>query len=268
MTSLMIDSSNHGYLYNVKKFRPFSIMKGEGQCKILGVWCLGTFQYLAPHIHSPTSLSAPLYELVAGKLLASKTLLSEELKTIFDILKNRACDLEALYLPLPEDSLILTTDASHTAVGACLTAVTTNQEFKTVSYFSKMLPASNRKQGGSLYKEAIGLALALYYFRFYVYSNPSCVLTDASALVALIVYSKSKNSILQRLATRISSYPIDYIYHIAGTDNMAVDVLSRIPKFKLETPEMVFKKKFQEFRRSAKEVNVCFSTEKSENAVL
>jgi len=286
LTSLMIDSSNHGYLYNVKKFRPFSIMQGKGQCKILGyqlkdrtikplpnknnpiadmayptsvrgmMKCLGTFQYLAPHIHSLTSLSAPLYELIAGKPLANKILLSKELKTIFDILKNRACDLEALYLPLPEDSLILTTDASHTAVGACLTAVTTNQEIKTVSYFSKMLPSSNRKQGGSLYKEAIGLALALYYFRFYVYSNPCCVLTDASALVALIVYSKSKNSILQRLATRISSYPIDYIYHIAGTDNVAADVLSRIPKFKLETPEMVFKKRFQEL--DATNVNVEF----------
>ena len=32
--------------------------------------------------------------------------------------------------------------------------------------------------------------------------------------------------------------------------------MSRIPKFKLETPEMVFKKKFQEL--SAKEVNVDF----------
>ena len=36
ITSLLIDSSNHGYLYNVKKFRPFSIINGKGTCKILG----------------------------------------------------------------------------------------------------------------------------------------------------------------------------------------------------------------------------------------
>ena len=279
ITSLLIDSSNHGYLYNVKKFRPFSIINGKGTCKILGfemtdrtikplqnennpiskleypttvrglMRCLGTLQYLAPYMHSLTPLTASFYEMISKKTLATKIELSRDQKVIFDMLKNRATNLKALYLPLATDALILTTDASHNAVGACLSAITDKNEIKTVSYFSKLLPASNRNKGGSLYKEAIALALSLYYFRFYVYSNPCCVLTDASALVALIVYSKTKNSILQRLATRISSYPIDYIYHIAGDDNVTADILSRLPKFKLETPELILRTKIQDLTK-------------------
>ena len=116
--------------------------------------CLGTLQYLAPYMHSLTPLTASFYEMISKKTLATKIELSKDQKIIFGLLKNRATNLQALYLPLATDALILTTDASHNAVGACLSAITDTNEIKTVSYFSKLLPASNRNKGGSLYKEA------------------------------------------------------------------------------------------------------------------
>ena len=68
-------------------------------------------------MHSLTPLTAPFHEMISKKTLAAKIDLTQDQRTIFDLLKERAADLKALCLPLPTDALILTTDASHNAVG-------------------------------------------------------------------------------------------------------------------------------------------------------
>uniref|UniRef100_A0A1I7Z4X9 RNA-directed DNA polymerase n=1 Tax=Steinernema glaseri TaxID=37863 RepID=A0A1I7Z4X9_9BILA len=181
--------------------------------------------YFRRYISNFAAIAKPLYDSLKGnptKLPAW----TEHHQAAFEKLKHALITAPVLRAPVPNKPFTIETDASSTALAACLLQKHHDQ-VKPVAYASRVLN-KHEKMYPSVETEALAIVFALREFRCYIEGNSqTTVRTDNQALTYLLT-KKNLPPRLARYQLIIQSYNIK-IVHRSGSSNKLCDYLSRYP---------------------------------------
>lgn len=149
---------------------------------------------------------------------------TKECEDAFISLKNKLINPPILKYPNYDETFIVTTDASNTALGAVLSQGDIGKDLP-ISYASRSL-TKHEVNKPIIEKELLGIHWAINYFRPYLYGRKFTVITDHRPLVSLFTH-KNPSSKLTRIRLDLADYTFDIIYK-QGSMNTNADALSRI----------------------------------------
>ena len=183
---------------------------------------LGVTGFYRKHIRSYSNIAKPLYNLTHKEV---KFVWNEECQKAFDTLKNKIADDVVLMYPNFYKEFILSTDASDTAIGCCLSQYDSKNNLRPVSFAGRSLTQSESKMSVSI-KEIIAVVWAVEHYKVYLEGSKFKLYTDHAALSFILGNKENLPSKLHRYALIMQSYDFD-IFHIKGLKNKVPDALSR-----------------------------------------
>ena len=176
---------------------------------------IGFFAYNAKWIAHYSDKVRPLLDAFNAGLLA----LPESAVKAIGKLKD-AIAKSVLVVPKPGSPLIMTTDASGTAIGGTLT-----QDSQPIAFFSRSLSSGERKQSAAE-RQALAIVECSRKWMPYMRAYHTLIQTDQEAVAFIFSCNKSKvkNDKLMRWRLELStlSYGIEYK---KGSENIAADAL-------------------------------------------
>nr|VZI40758.1 unnamed protein product [Spirometra erinaceieuropaei] len=186
---------------------------------------IGLINYYRRFIPHCAAMLAPLTDLLKSK--AKPIELSPAAHTAFEEAKEALADATMLH-HLSFDAhaqLILTTDASSSAVGAVLHQQVNNQ-LQPLAFFSqKLQPAQTRYS--TFPRQPLAIYLAIRHFRHILEGRDFSVHTDHKPLTYALKAKPDRYSPREvRHLDYISQFTAD-IRYVRGSDNVAADALSR-----------------------------------------
>ncbi|BHF65440.1 hypothetical protein SprV_0200845000 [Sparganum proliferum] len=186
---------------------------------------IGLINYYRRFIPHCAAILAPLTDLLKSK--AKPIELSPAAHSAFEEAKKALADATMLH-HLSSDAharLILTTDASSSAVGAVLHQQVNNQ-LQPLAFFSqKLQPAQTRYSTFS--RELLAIYLAIRHFRHLLEGRDFSVHTDHKPLTYALKAKPDRYSPREvRHLDYISQFTAD-IRYVRGSDNVVADALSR-----------------------------------------
>ena len=145
----------------------------------------------------------------------------------FSMLRQQLLDAPMLHHPsrLPEDTLILDTDASLTAIGGVLSQYSAlDHQEHNIAFASKTLTKTQRNYCAT-YRELLAIVDMIRHFRHFLWGRRFIVRTDHASLRWLKNY-KDVDGMLARWLARLEEYHFD-IRHRPGNQHSNADGLSR-----------------------------------------
>ncbi|BHF71159.1 hypothetical protein SprV_0401421400 [Sparganum proliferum] len=186
---------------------------------------IGLINYYRRFIPHCAATLAPLTDLLKSK--AKPIELSPAAHTAFEEAKKALADATMLHhlSSDPHAQLILTTDASNSAVGAVLHQQVNNQ-LQPLAFFSqKLQPAQTRYSTFS--RELLAIYLAIRHFRHLLEGRDFSVHTDHKPLTYALKAKPDRYSPREvRHLDYISQFTAD-IRYVRSSDNVVADALSR-----------------------------------------
>ena len=191
-----------------------------------------TFMDCTPNL---TKFMDPFDQLTGGKQSNDIVTWTPELIQHFNKAKEQIDHMEDLYLPTPEDQLIITCDGARTppAVGMLLQAKNSKGETKVVKFYSvKLKPHILKWFPCEIEAAALGTAIEAFYEYIKQAKKPVIICPDSKAVVdAAAKIKKGHFSLSPKIQTFLNNLSrIKYdIQHISGKSghNAAGDYLSR-----------------------------------------
>lgn len=201
---------------------------------------LGIFNFYRRFNKNASALLAPLNDLLKGHTKKNdKTLINwtDNLKNQFENCRKSFIDFTLLHFPVNDAKLILTSDASNTAVGAVLEQVV-NNERQPLGFFSKKLEES-KLQYSTYDKELYAIYLAIEHFEHFIEGRDITLVTDHKPL--LQIFKTKKRIKLERRARQIEYIAqfTNKILHISGVSNIIADRLSRPEINAVNVPKLI-----------------------------
>ena len=185
---------------------------------------LGFCNYFKHMITGFAEMARPLHELTRKHQKFEWTEVREQcFRTLQDIL----CSGLVMQLPDWDKPFVVVSDASTTAVGACLMQLH-NDKLMPVYYFSRSLRGAELNYSAQ-HLEAFGVILAVQKWKHFLWGSPFSVriLSDHRSLQHLRT-QKDLQGRLARWQEILSEY--DYqIEYVPGRSNVLADALSRFP---------------------------------------
>lgn len=161
----------------------------------------------------------------------------------------------------PSVPLILTTDASDTAVGATLEQYTDGQ-VRPIAFFSKKLNETQRKY--STYdRELFGIFAAVKYFRHLLEGRQVIIRTDHKPLTYAFSQKLDKASPRQARQLDLIAQYSTRIVHINGDQNTVADALSRIEE--INVPVITSTEELAQAQQTDTELRTILDTDTSLN---
>ena len=151
---------------------------------------------------------------------------TEQLETSFQKLKVALTTAPVLSYPIPKETFILDTDASHDAIGAVLSQVQCGKE-KVIAYASKRLTQSQR-QYYITRKELLAVYHFVTYFKHYLLGRKFVVRTDHRALCWMLNWKNPNTSQYCRWKEELEIYDMEVQFR-SGKDHTNADFMSRLP---------------------------------------
>ncbi|BHF76553.1 hypothetical protein SprV_0501965100 [Sparganum proliferum] len=186
---------------------------------------IGLLNYYRRFIPHCAATLAPLTDLLKSK--AKPIELSPAAHSAFETAKKALADATLLHhlSSDPHAQLILTTDASNSAVGAVLHQQVNNQ-LQPLAFFSqKLQPAQTRYSTFS--RELLAIYLTIRHFRHLLEGRDFSVHTDHKPLTYALKAKPDRYSPREvRHLDYISQFTAD-IRYVRGSDNVVADALSR-----------------------------------------
>lgn len=190
---------------------------------------LGLAGYYRKFVQYFGTIARPLTDLLKKGAIFQWTSVHD---TAFSELRKALVTAPVLHLPDFSKQFIIETDASAKGIGAVL-----QQEVHPIAYISKALGLKN--QGLSTYeKECLAILMAIDHWRSYLHHAEFFIRIDQRSLESLTD---------QRLTTpwQLKAYTkllgLQYkITYKKGTENSAVDALSRLPSVQPQPPLEVY----------------------------
>ncbi|BHF85394.1 hypothetical protein SprV_1002855900 [Sparganum proliferum] len=186
---------------------------------------IGLLNYYRRFIPHCAATLAPLTDLLKSK--AKPIELPPAAHSAFETAKKALADATLLHhlSSDPHAQLILTTDASNSAVGAVLHQQVNNQ-LQPLAFFSqKLQPAQTRYSTFS--RELLAIYLAIRHFRHLLEGRDFSVHTDHKPLTYALKAKPDRYSPREvRHLDYISQFTAD-IRYVRGSDNVVADALSR-----------------------------------------
>ena len=180
---------------------------------------LGLFAYNAKWVDKYSEKISPLTAAAERKQFP----LGSECQEAIDTLKSDIAQ-SSLSVPLGDGTpLLLETDASDQAIGACLT-----QGERPIAFFSRTLSGAERKYS-IVEKEAMAIVETFRKWSHYIRCYQTIVMTDQRSVAFLFSRQKSKikNDKLIRWRLELSEYQYEITYR-SGKHNVRADAMSRL----------------------------------------
>lgn len=194
---------------------------------------LGLTSYYRRFIGKFAKIAAPLYYLTKKEV---KWEWSKECQIAFETLKRRLVQAPVLVYPDFEQKFILETDASLNGLGAVLSQVKEGL-LHPVSYASRSL-SSPEKNYSITELETLAVVWAIQHYRAYLYGHEVMVMTDHSAVKA-ILETPSPSGKHARWWLKVFGSGVKHveIKYRPGKENVKADSLSRNPVLPAEGEE-------------------------------
>ena len=188
---------------------------------------LGMASYYRKFIPQFSKVAEPLHKLTRKN---SDFHWSEECNVAFESLKGKLIEAPVLVYPSFTEPFILETDASIQGLGAVLSQKQLDGRHHPIAFASRALSPTERNYSITEL-ETLAVVWALSHFRFYLYGNSVKVLTDHSAVKAVLM-SPNPSGKHARWWTRVFGSGIKEvnIVYRSGKENVVADALSRSPE--------------------------------------
>ena len=191
-----------------------------------------TFLYHTPNL---TNILDPLDRIVGGKDSKDKITWTSDLTTAFNKAKSHAKDIQQVYLPHPNDQLIITTDGARNppGVGFLMQAKDKNGTIKPVRYYSvKLKPHHMKWNPCEIEAVAFGTAIEAFYDIIKESNHPVVICPDSKPVCdAAKLLQQGKFSLSPRIQTFLNNMGKinTEIQHISGKSgqNQPADFQSR-----------------------------------------
>ena len=186
---------------------------------------LGLAGYYRKFIQGFGKIAAPLSSLTQKN---KKFIWDDSCEEAFRTLKEKLTNFPVLDFPSSDMKavMILDTDASDLAVGACLSQVKDGQEH-VIAYASKVLSAAQRRYCVT-YKELYSVIVFTRHFKHLLWGRKFLIRTDHMALKWLSGFRDLGHGMLARWVTRLGEFSYE-IVHRKGLHHGNSDALSRRP---------------------------------------
>ena len=184
---------------------------------------LGLGQYVAQYIPHYANWAAPMHAAAAARSKQAKITWTAEMERGFEKIKAELREDKHLSFLREDGKLILYTDASDYAIGACLMQVQDGVE-RPLMFISKSLSKVQRRWSTSD-KEMLAIVWAVEKCRFYIGGSSCLVRTDHKALPYSERTSSSKK--IERWKLALQEYHLTFEYW-KGADNHNADAMSRV----------------------------------------
>ena len=186
---------------------------------------LGLLNYYNRFIPHYARILKPLYDALNGN--PKELFWGPDQEKSFIKSKGVLASSTCLHHPIPNAPIVVTTDASATAVGAVLEQIV-NEVHQPLAFFSKKLRSAEMHYS-TFDRELLAVYLALRHFKHFLEGVSFTVRTDHRPLVtALTKKSEAFSARQQRHLSAISEFSC-MLQYICGTNNPAADALSRAP---------------------------------------
>lgn len=186
---------------------------------------LGLTSYYREYFPNLAELTLPLTELTK-KHLPNKVQWSERAEQSYQEIKRCLVDIPSLYTPDLDKPFQLYTDASATAIGACLSQRNDNGKENPIAFFSRKLTDTQRRWS-TIEREAFSVIEALKKFDTWIFGAEIEVISDHNPLTFL-THSQPQGAKLARWALALQRYNVSIVYR-KGTSHGNADALSRLP---------------------------------------
>ena len=193
---------------------------------------IGSYKALSKCIPNFSCFISPLEDVVAGKESNSKIEWTDKLLKHFTNSQNALDTAKIITLPTPKDQLIITTDASHQAIGATMFVL--RGKTKLISGFFSAKLSKTQLKWTPCEIEALAIRCALRHFSPYIRESKfeTKVFTDSKPCVqAVNKLKRGEFSLSSRLSTFLMTFNEMKVslYHISGETNLISDFVSRNP---------------------------------------
>ncbi len=185
---------------------------------------LGLASYYRDYIQEFSSIVLPLTNLTK-KRVPNQLPWGDEEEASFQKLKRKLAEIPFLYTPVLDRPYQLYTDASMTAVGACLAQQDEEGKERPIAFFSKKLtPCQTR--WATIEREAYAVLSALKKFDTWVFGAQIQIISDHNPLTYL-TQGMPQGAKLARWALALQRYNMTITYR-KGSKHGNADALSRI----------------------------------------
>ena len=202
----------------MKKITEFPAPRNRTEVKRL----LGLFGYYRTFIKGFARIADPLTKLTR---LDTSFEWTPQCTEATEILKTHITTAPVLAFPDFSETFILTTDASATAIGAVLSQKQADGKEHPISYYSKVMDATQRKWD-SCEQELYAIVTAVKHYRCYLMNVHFKIFTD-NAACTYILKKPELSPKLSRWAIQLAEYDFD-VQHKEGRTNRVADALSRV----------------------------------------
>ena len=188
---------------------------------------LGMSSYYRRFIPNFAKVAQPLHQLTAKGVPFDWT---KSCESAFVSLKTKLASPPVLAYPCFSKAFTLETDASIQGLGAVLSQVQEDGKLHPVAYASRALNPSEKNYSVTEL-ETLAVVWAVTHFHYYLYGNRVTVLTDHSAVKAVLETSNPTGK-HARWWTRVYGRGVKEvsIKYRAGRENASADALSRHPQ--------------------------------------
>ncbi|GBL99975.1 Retrovirus-related Pol polyprotein from transposon 17.6, partial [Araneus ventricosus] len=186
---------------------------------------LGLANYYRDYIPNFSSLLLPLTDLTK-KNIPNKIPWNEEAELAFQALKRELTRMPSLYTPQLDKSFQLYTDASATAIGACLAQTGDDGNEKPIAFFSKKLTPTQMRWA-TIEREAYAVLEALKKYDTWIFGARIQVISDHNPLTYL-TQQTPHSAKLTRWSLALQRYDVTISYR-KGSMHGNADSLSRLP---------------------------------------
>ncbi|XP_055942030.1 uncharacterized protein LOC129972075 [Argiope bruennichi] len=186
---------------------------------------LGLANYYRDYIPNFSSLVLPLTNLTK-KNVPNEIPWAKEQEQAFQILKEELVKMPSLYTPQLDKPFQLYTDASATAVGACLAQIGDDGKEKPIAFFSKKLTATQTRWA-TIEREAYAVLVALKKYDTWIFGARVQVISDHNPLTYL-TQQTPHSAKLARWSLALQRYDVTISYR-KGSKHCNADSLSRLP---------------------------------------
>lgn len=186
---------------------------------------LGLAGYFSKFINKYAEVVEPLRELLRTSAGVEFSW-SSSAQEAFDNVRQAICEKRTLAMFDPDLDVVVSTDASHCGLGACLSQVKNGREV-LVSCISRSLSEAERKYSVGE-KEALACVWACEKWHVYLWGRRFKLYTDHKALVTLLQKGTDRQSMrIARWSARLLRYDYEMVYR-KGSENIIADAMSRL----------------------------------------
>ena len=185
---------------------------------------IGMVNFFRGFIKNFSQVMFPITELTKNNR-SNRVKFNDEERNAFEQIKKLLCDCTNLYAPNYEKEFILRSDASDTAIGACLLQKDDEGNEQPIAFLSSKLNETQRNWK-IVVKEAYAIVYSLKKWGYIIYNSHVTVYCDNNPL-HYIINSTPTSPKLIRWSISLSKFDITVI-HVKGTENLVADHLSRL----------------------------------------